>query len=104
MLNAEGWRILTIAKLFRRTDPCRRRAGSYTVSDVPGRPAVQSLLLLLVCAVAPTPVASLADQAAQPVDQRCAAVASFDVDAAVGAPTRITAARMVDVPAAGLEG
>src|SRR5262245_44092182 len=85
--------------------PARRgRARSfYTVPGVPAKPAAQSILLLLVCGTAPTPVAPREDQSAPNADRRCAQVATFDLDGAVGAPTRIASARLVDVPAAGLE-
>jgi Tannase and feruloyl esterase len=67
-------------------------------------PVARAVLLLLLCQAAATPAALPATQTSGNAEQQCARTASLDLDAAVGAPTRITAARLVTVPAAGLEG
>ena len=61
-----------------------------------------SFLLVLLWSAAANTEGSQADQAATSA-QRCAQVASFEFGSTADAPTRITSARLVDVPAAGLE-
>ncbi|HEU5195019.1 MAG TPA: tannase/feruloyl esterase family alpha/beta hydrolase [Methylomirabilota bacterium] len=68
-------------------------------------PRYIALLMVLCCTAVP---AILSPQPAhEPLsadEQRCAALARLDLEAAPAGPTRIASARLIDVPPAGLEG
>src|SRR5215470_10114740 len=66
---------------------------------------IRVALLTFLCSVA-IPEALNPQPSGQPAaadEQRCAALAQLDLETAAAGPTRITGARLIDVPPSGLE-